>query len=83
MDIAEAFRVAESTAAAKSSSIRTMFRLGRFEPKWTLRSRMGDNPMAWMVEVNGFLVDLRSASRELQMAAFQKGLIPYIPTDQE
>ena len=35
----------------------------------------------WMLEVNGFLMDIRSAPRELQEVAFQKGLIPYIPAD--
>ena len=37
----------------------------------------------WMVEVNGFLVDLRHVSRELQEVAFEKGLIPYIPADRQ
>jgi len=34
-----------------------------------------------MLEVNGFLMDIRSAPRELQEVAFEKGLIPYIPAD--
>ena len=34
-----------------------------------------------MVSINGFILDLRSAPRELQVAAFQEGLIPYIPAD--
>jgi hypothetical protein len=33
------------------------------------------------LEVNGFLRDIRHAPRELQEAAFAKGLIPYIPAD--
>ena len=39
------------------------------------------NPMVWTLEVNGFLMDIRHAPRELQEAAFAKGLIPYIPAD--
>ena len=35
--------------------------------------------MAWMIEVNGFMVDARYASVEIQEEAFQRGLIPYIP----
>jgi hypothetical protein len=42
---------------------------------------MGDNPLIWMLEVNGFLVDIRMAPREAQVAAYEKGLIPYIPAD--
>jgi hypothetical protein len=36
-----------------------------------------------MAEVNGLLVDLRTMPREVQEAAFAKGIIPYIPTAEE
>jgi hypothetical protein len=39
--------------------------------------------MAWYITVNGFIMDARSAPREIQEVAFAKGLIPYIPTDHE
>jgi hypothetical protein len=42
---------------------------------------MDDNPVAWTLEVNGFIMDIRHAPRELQEAAFEKGLTPYIPAD--
>jgi hypothetical protein len=79
--IDEAFGIAESTGAAKLKEIRTMFRIRQFDPKWTLPSKMDDNPMIWMVSVNGFIMDIRAAPRELQVEAFEKGLIPYIPAD--
>ena len=53
-----------------------MFKIRNFDPKWTLPSRMDDNPVVWMLEVNGFLMDIRNAPRELQEVAFAKGLIP-------
>lgn len=81
LSIDEAFGIAESTGAAKLKTIRTMFRIRQFDPKWTLPSKMDENPLMWMLEVNGFLMDIRSAPRELQEVAFQKGLIPYIPVD--
>jgi hypothetical protein len=34
-----------------------------------------------MVSVNGFIMDVRDAPRELQVEAFEKNLIPYIPAD--
>jgi hypothetical protein len=34
-----------------------------------------------MLNVNGLLMDVRHAPREVQEIAFQKGLIPYIPAD--
>jgi hypothetical protein len=79
--IDKAFGVAESTGQGKSKTIRNLLKIRQFDPKWTLPSKMDDNPMIWMVEVNGFLMDLRQASRELQEVAYEKGIIPYIPAD--
>ena len=42
---------------------------------------MDDNPLVWMVSVNGFMMDVGHAPREVQEMAFNKGLIPYIPAD--
>lgn len=77
--IDKAFGVGESTGQGKSKTIRTMLRIRSFDPEWTLPSRMDDNPMVWMLEVNGFSMDVRHAPREVQEIAFEKGLIPYIP----
>ena len=79
--IDKAFGVAESTGQGKSKAIRTMLKIRSFDPDWTLPSRMDQNPMAWMIEVNGLPVDARHLPREAQEEAFRKGLIPYIPAD--
>ena len=79
--IDKAFGVAESTGQGKSMLIRRMLKIGTFDPKWTLPSRLDKNPRVWMVSVNGFGIDMRFAPRELQVEAFEKGLIPYIPAD--
>jgi hypothetical protein len=76
-----AFGVAESTGQAKSKAIRKMFKIMNFDPRWTLPSKMDDNPKVWMLEVNGFIMNVRHAPREIQERAFEKGLIPYIPED--
>jgi hypothetical protein len=81
--IDQAFGVAESTGQGKSQLIRKMFRIHQFDHRWTLPSLMGDNPLIWMLEVNGLLMDIRHAPRDAQVAAYEKGLIPYIPADQE
>lgn len=49
------------------------------DPEWSLRIRVDLNPMVWMIQVNGFMVDARSLKREIQEKALGKGLIPYIP----
>jgi hypothetical protein len=80
-DIDEGFGVSQASGAAKSKAIRDLLRLRPFDPDWTLPSRMDDNPLVWMLMVNGLLMDIRQAPREAQEAAFRKGLIPYIPAD--
>jgi hypothetical protein len=50
---------------------------------WTLPGRMEQNPMAWMVSVNGLIMDTRSPPRSVQEEAYRKGLIPYIPGEKE
>jgi hypothetical protein len=39
--------------------------------------------MAWMIMVDGFILDARTMPREVQEVAYRKGLIPYIPKDKE
>jgi hypothetical protein len=80
-ELCAAFGVGQSTAAAKAAVIRSRLGLNRLDPSWTLPSLFDRNPLVWMAEVNGFLVDLRVMPREVQEIAFEKGLIPYIPAD--
>jgi hypothetical protein len=77
--IDKTFGVGESTGQGKSMEIRRMLKIKPFDHEWTLPSRMDDNPLVWMVEVNGFVLDVRDAPKEVQEIAFEKGLIPYIP----
>jgi uncharacterized protein DUF6398 len=78
-EIDAALGVSESTGSAKSMLIRKTLKMHQLDPEWTLPSRLDDNPLVWMLSVNGFLMDIRHAPREAQEVAFQQGLIPYIP----
>ena len=80
-ELAQLFGVAQSTMSSKSKQIRDLFDMGPFDPNWCLPSRIDDNPMVWMLSVNCFIVDVRTAPRDLQAEAFRLGLIPYIPAD--
>jgi hypothetical protein len=82
-ELCDAFGVSQSSAATKAKMIRDLFRMGPFEPRWCLPSLMDDNPMVWMLEVNGLIVDVRAMPREVQEMAYQQGLIPYIPADRK
>ena len=67
------------TGAAKSRAVREALGMGPFDSEWTLPSLIDANPAAWMVIVNGIVVDVRTMPRELQEAAYSQGLIPHLP----
>ncbi|NUY06258.1 DUF6398 domain-containing protein [Paraburkholderia youngii] len=77
--LCEHFRVSPKTGSAKASAIIAMLKIGAMDPRWSLPSQLARNPMAWMLEVNGYIVDARQMPRDFQEEAFRRGLIPYIP----
>ena len=77
--IAEGFGVSQQTMLTKSKVIRDKFDLMQMDPDWCLPSLIGDNPLVWMLEVDGLIIDARTAPLEFQQEAYRLGLIPYIP----
>jgi len=77
--LCQLFGVSKSTAAAKATGIGSMFGIGPLDPRWCLPSHLADNPVAWLVEVNGFIIDARHAPRELQEELLRRGMIPFLP----
>ena len=77
--IASYFGLSPNTMQGKSKQIRDLLGMYQMDPDWTLPSKMDDNLLAWMIQVNGIVIDARSAPRWVQEEAFRKGLIPYIP----
>ena len=75
------FGVSPSTGSAKARAISDALKLGPLRSRMDAAEHVGQNPLVWMAEVNGYLVDLRTMPREVQEIAFEKGLIPYIPDD--
>lgn len=82
-DISREFGVGESTASARTAAIKNLFDFSPLDFEWSLPSRADENPLLWMLSVNGFLMDIRQAPREAQEVAFEQGLIPYIPADRD
>jgi len=78
-DIDLALGVNHSTGQNKSLRIRKMLDIGQLDPEWWLPSQLGHNPVVWMIDINGFKVDVRTLRPEIQEFAFRQGLIPYIP----
>jgi hypothetical protein len=79
--LATAFGISKSTAGNKSKQIRDLLKMHQFDHRWYLPSRIADSSMVWMITVNGFIMDARKLSREIQAVAYEKNLIPYIYAD--
>ena len=77
--IDQAFGIAESTGQGKAKAIRDLLKIRQFDFHWMLSKLVEESPMAWMIEVNGLVMDARRLRREIQEEAFRKGLIPYLP----
>jgi hypothetical protein len=80
-ELSSFFGLAQTTAGNKARQIRELLNMDSFDPAWSRPSQIDQNPVAWMVTVNGFIVDARSLPRELQEEAYRKGLIPYLPEE--
>jgi hypothetical protein len=77
------FGLSKNTGGSKASQIKQALKIKWWDPKWTLPSQIENHPMVWMVTVNGLIVDARHLPRPLQEEAYRKGLIPYLPAEQD
>jgi hypothetical protein len=78
-DLCALFGVSQSAGSAKAREIMRLLRIVQLDPRWCLPSKLADNPLVWMIEVNGIVVDVRMMPRELQEEAHRLGLIPFVP----
>lgn len=74
--LATAVGAKQRTMAKKAAMINRLLNIGIYEPELTRVAMLEQHPMAWIVEVNGFLVDARQLPDELQAEARRRGLIP-------
>ena len=78
-DLSALTGVPKSTLANKAKVIRDVLRIGQLEPEFCRRALLESNPMAWMISVDGFIVDARTMPLEVQEEARRRGLIPALP----
>ena len=77
--LSAAFGVAKSTMSSKARQVRDLLRISHFSPELQRADVAAQNPLAWIIDVNGLAVDARQVPPDIQAEAFQRGLIPYIP----
>ena len=75
-ELAAALGVVKTTMANKAALINKALGLSVFEPDLTRVAMLEQHPLAWLVELDGFIVDARSLPPELQDEARRRGLIP-------
>jgi hypothetical protein len=71
------FGVSASTGQAKSKQVRDALDISQMDPNWYRPSKMGDNPLAWLVSFNGMIMDARTAPFGVQEQLAEIGVIPY------
>lgn len=79
MELSALIGVPKSTLANKARLIRDMFRLGHFDRELSRRELLERHPGAWMISVNGFIMDARALPPDIQAEARRRGLIPDLP----
>ena len=82
-EIAAGFGMSQGTIVSKSKLIRDELDMIPLDPAWCTEAMLEHNPLVWMLEINGFIMDIRQAPREAQEEAYLSGLIPYIPADRQ
>lgn len=82
-ELFKAYGVSKSSGQSKSKAVRDSLNMFQMDPNWTLSSLQDQNPMTWMISVNGYIVDARTMPEEIQVAAYKKGLIPRITSNEQ
>ena len=77
--LSEWLGVKKTTMANKARWIRETLKLSHLDGQFMRRDLVEASPLTWLLEVDGMLVDVRRAPRDLQVQAFELGLIPYVP----
>ena len=77
--LSAAFGVAKSTMTSKARQVRDLLRISHFSPEFQRADVAAQNPLAWIIDVNGLAVDARHVPPGIQAEAYRRGLIPYIP----
>lgn len=82
-DLCDWFGVGISTGQGKSKQVRDMLDMRQMDPKWCLPSLIDRDPTAWLISIDGMILDARTAPRDVQEALATAGLIPYVPGEDE
>jgi hypothetical protein len=78
-DLTDAFGLSKSTLSQKAKQVRDMLKMSWRTPEFLRAEQVDSSPMIWYIEVNGMPLDARFLPLEIQVEAYLKGIIPYVP----
>ena len=78
-ELASLLDVKQTTMANKGRLIMDTLGIGLLDPSYCRGELLDRNPLVWMLEVDGLIVDARWLPEAVQVQAWQRGLIPYVP----
>lgn len=78
-ELSAAFGLAKSTMGSKAKQIRDLLRIDHFSLEFQRAELAEQNPTVWMLQVDGLIVDARHLPLAIQLEAYQRGFIPYVP----
>lgn len=79
-ELADAFGLSKSTLSQKAKQVRDMLKMDWATPEFLRTEIVDTSPMTWFIEVNGLAYDVRQLPMDIQVEAYLKGIIPYIPS---
>ena len=74
--LSESIGVPKSTLGNKAALICKILDITRMTYDYHRREMLARDPLPWMIEVNGFLMDARQAPPEIQADLRRRGIIP-------
>lgn len=78
-ELAALFGVSAATGAAKAREVEHALKMRMMDPDWCVPAVLAQHPLAWMVQVNGLIMDVRDFPRDVQQELADAGIIPYVP----
>ncbi|HXL95504.1 MAG TPA: DUF6398 domain-containing protein [Streptosporangiaceae bacterium] len=78
-ELATASGLSKSTLSNKARQIRDLLKM-EWNAEFMRQDLVDDeNSIAWLIQYDGLVMDVRTLAIPIQVEAFEKGLVPYIP----
>lgn len=81
--LCEHFGLSPKTGSTRSTQILGLLKTSPLDTRWWLPGLLARHPLAWIVEIDGLIVEARQLPRALQEEAFRQGAIPFVPDEND